>query len=290
MGFVTAVGHATSRVTEDLSRKVPRPVGELPEVGLLHTQVHASPHGEEHHPYAPSELGWLVRSGYDYWALGHVHVRQLLSRDPPVVYAGSLQGRTHGETGAHGVYLVDLSDRGAPAISFRALASVRWETLRVDGLQDADSLDRLERRVRAAWDTFRGAETVSPGTEWVLRVVLEGASPLWRELRREADLAVVARELRELTGALDVNVLSDGVHPVVPVDEHRARPDVLGEALRLVEAVRAGEAQIPGLAAADLAGLAGDEPGALARYLEELLNDADGEIAARMLGVEDDTR
>ncbi len=290
VGWVTAVGHATSREMEDLSRRVPRPMGELPEVGLLHTQVHASPHGEEHHPYAPSELGWLVRSGYDYWALGHVHARQFLSRDPPVVYAGSLQGRTHRETGAHGAYVADLSDRGAPVISFRALAPVRWETLRVGGLEDADSLDRLERRVRAVWDTFRACETVSPDTEWVLRVALEGPSPLWRELRREADLAVVAREIGELTGALDVNVLSDGVHPVVPVEEHKVRPDVLGEALRLIEAVRAGERQISGLDAGDLAGLAGDASGALEQYVKELLEDADGEIAARMLGVGDGTR
>jgi hypothetical protein len=162
--------------------------------------------------------------------------------------------------------------------------------VRVDGLQDADSLDRLERRVSAAWEAFRSAEAAAPGTEWVLRVVLEGASPLWRELHREADLAVVARELREITGALDVTVLADGVHPVVPVEEHRARPDVLGETLRLAEAMRRGEARLSGLAGGDLAGLAGDDPEALERYVRRLLQDVDGEIAARLLGVEDGPR
>lgn len=286
VGFVTAVGHATTREQEDLSRRVPRPVGELPEVGLLHTQVHASPGGEAHHAYAPSELGWLVRSGYDYWALGHVHVRQLLSQDPPVVYAGSLQGRTHAETGPKGAYLVDLSDRGAPAISFRALAPIRWETVRVDGLHDADSLDRLERRVASAWEAFRAGASAASGTEWMLRVVLEGATPLWRELRRESDLAVVATELRELTGTLDVVVLADAVHPVVPVEEHRARPDVLGEVLRLAEAVRQGDGVITGLAAGDLAGLTGEGHQALKRYVRRLLAEADGELAARLLGTE----
>jgi len=290
VGFVTAVGHATSREPEDLSRRMPRPVGELPEVGLLHTQVHASPGADAHHAYAPSELGWLVRAGYDYWALGHVHLRQMLAEDPPVVYAGSLQGHTHAETGARGAYLVDLSDRGAPAISFRALAPIRWETVRVDGLQDADSLDRLERRVGAAWEAFRTREAVGPGTEWVLRVVLEGATPLWRELRREADLDVVARELKEITGVLDLTVVADRVHPVVSVEEHRARPDVLGEVLRLAAAVRRGEERVPGVDPGDLAGVAGDDAQALERYVQDLLRDVDGELAARLLGVEGGTR
>lgn len=285
VGFVTAVGHATSREEEDLSRRMPRPAGELPEVGLLHTQVHASPGTEAHEPYAPSELGWLVRAGYDYWALGHVHMRQLLAQDPPVVYAGSLQGRTQAETGARGAYLVDLSDRGAPAISFRPLAPIRWETVRVDGLQDADSLDRLERRVSAVWDAFRAGQSVAPGTEWVLRVALQGASPLWKELRREADLEVIGGELKDITGALDVTVLADGVHPVVPVDEHRARPDVLGEVLRLADAVRRGDARISGLHSGDLAGLTESDPDVLKAYVRRLVHDADGELAARLLGV-----
>jgi exonuclease SbcD len=286
VGFVTAVGHATSTERDDLSRRFPRPMGDLPEVGLLHTQVHASLGGEAHHSYAPSELAWLQRSGYDYWALGHVHVRQILSQDPPVVYAGSLQGRTRAETGPKGAYLVDISDRGAPAISFRALAPVRWETLTVDGLDDADSLDRIERRVAAAWDAFRAAEGSASGTEWVLRVILQGASPLWRELRRESDLAVVSSELRQLTGALDVTVQADGIHPVIPVEEHRARRDVLGEVLRLAEAVRRGEARIPGLDAADLAGLSAETREVQARYVRGLMEEADGELTARLLGVD----
>jgi DNA repair exonuclease SbcCD nuclease subunit len=290
VGFVTAVGHATAHEREDLSRRVPRPVGELPEVGLLHTQVHASPGGEAHHDYAPSELAWLVRAGYDYWALGHVHVRQLLSEDPPVMYPGSLQGRTHAETGPKGAMVVDLSDRGGPAISFRALAPIRWETVRVDGIHEADSLDRLERRVAGAWDACRAGDPGASGTEWMLRVILEGASPLWRELRREADLEVMARELAELTGALDVTVLAEGVHPVVPVEEHRARPDVLGEVLRLAEAVRRGEERLSGLDAGVLAGLPAEDPRALERYVRRLLQDVDGELAARLLGVDGGTR
>ena len=285
IGFVTAVGHSDERERSDLSRLLPRPKGELPEVALLHTQVHTSVGADRHHPYAPSELTYLVRSGYDYWALGHVHVRQLLSEDPPVAYPGSLQGRSHTDTGPRGALLVDLSDRASPAVSFRELASVRWETIRVDHLEDADSLDRLERQVQSAWRSARADDPGRSGTEWMVRVILEGPCPLWAELRNEEDRDLLSGELRELVGSLDVVVIADDVHPVVPVEEHRARTDVLGAVLRLAEEVRRDEARLPGIEAGDLAGVASDDPAKVAEYVRGLLAGVDGELAARLMGV-----
>jgi DNA repair exonuclease SbcCD nuclease subunit len=284
VGVVTAVGHASGQETRDLSRLLPRPRGDLPEVALLHTQVHASLGSGEHQPYAPSELGYLTRSGYDYWALGHVHVRQLLSEDPPVAYPGSLQGKTRAETGPHGALLVDLTDRESPAISFRPLAPVRWETLPVSDIEDADSLDLLERRIEGAWSQFLSTQGTNSGGEWMVRVALDGACPLWRELQQEENRDLVAGELKELLGALDVDLLADGLHPPIDLDEHVGRTDVLGEALGLAEEVRMGKASLaidPG----ELAGFTSGDPDAVQAYVRDLLDGADGEIAARMLGL-----
>lgn len=286
VGFVTAIGHGSPRVREDLSRRLPRPAGELPEVALLHTQVHASPGSEAHHAYAPSELTYLLRSGYDYWALGHVHTRQALSEDPPILYAGSLMGRTHTDSGARGALLVDLSDRAAPSIAFRELAPVRWETVRVTDLEEADSLDRLERRVVLAWRAMREHDPVVGAPEWMVRVILSGPCPLWRELRGEDDRRVLARELREMLDCLDVTIVADAVHPPVALEEHRARPDVLGEALRLLDAIRRGDARLETVGADALAGAPSEEPQALDAYVRRLLQDVDGELCARMLGVD----
>jgi exonuclease SbcD len=286
VGYVTAIGHAHGKVRDDLSRRLPRPEGNLPEVALLHTQVHASPGSEAHHAYAPSELTYLLRSGFDYWALGHVHVRQALSEDPPIHYSGSLQGRTHTDTGPRGALLVDLSDRAAPSIAFRDLAPVRWATIRVTDIHDADSLDRLERRVALAWRTYEQEESVPVGTEWMVRVVLGGPCPLWRELRTEEDQRVLARELVEMLDVLDVVVVAEAVHPVVPIEDHRSRPDVMGEALRLAAAIRAGERTLTSLESGALAGTASDDPRVVEAYVRRLLEDVDGEIVARMLGAD----
>jgi hypothetical protein len=252
-------------------------------VGLLHTQVHSSFGADEHHPYAPSELTYLVRAGYDYWALGHVHVRQMLDEDPPIWYAGSLQGRTHADRGERGALLVDLSDRAAPAVSFRSLASVRWETLEVDRLDGVSSLDELERHVQLAWEAQRALDPGGSGCEWMARVVLTGPCALWSELRADEDRDLLARELRELLGVLEVAVVTDGVHPVLALDEHLMRVDVLGGALRLAGALRRGDTRLGGIEASDLVGLTSDDPAAVDRYVRGLLGGVDGEIAARLL-------
>jgi DNA repair exonuclease SbcCD nuclease subunit len=282
VGYVTAVGHASAEERADLSRAFPRPSGELPQVALLHTQVHHSLGAGEHHPYAPSDLSYLLRAGYDYWALGHVHERQGLSDDPPIWYAGSLQGRTHAERGDRGALLVDLHDRDAPTVAFHRLASVRWETLVTERLESVRTLDELLRHVQLAWEAERRLDPAASGTAWMARVVLSGPCPLWAELRSEEDRDHVALELAELLGALEVTVTVDGLHPLVSLREHAARVDVLGEALRLCAAVQRGELGLS-IPAVDLAAVAAEDPASVDRYVRDLLAGADGELAARML-------
>ena len=87
-----------------------------------------------------------------------------------------------------------------------------------------------------------------------------------------------ARELR----LLDVEVQAVSVHPVVRVEEHVKRADVLGTALRLIEDVRAGRAHVPGLMAEELAGLDHADAEDAVAYVRELLDGADAELVARM--------
>ncbi|MEN9581183.1 MAG: hypothetical protein RJA70_4192, partial [Pseudomonadota bacterium] len=59
-------------------------------IGLLHTCVTGR---AGHEPYAPCGLEGLLAKNYDYWALGHIHEREILHEDPWVVFPGNLQGR-----------------------------------------------------------------------------------------------------------------------------------------------------------------------------------------------------
>ncbi|KRN02108.1 DNA repair exonuclease [Levilactobacillus senmaizukei DSM 21775 = NBRC 103853] len=96
------------------------------QIGLLHGALAT---GSDDH-YAPFKLSELLAKRYDYWALGHIHHRQLLNEQPPVLYAGNTQGRSVNETGVKGAYLVS-SQAGKLVPSFFPTSAVLWENLTV---------------------------------------------------------------------------------------------------------------------------------------------------------------
>src|SRR5699024_9820393 len=67
-----------------------------------------SPHG--HANYAPFKLQELKDRSFDYWALGHIHKKEILSETPPIIYPGKTQGRHRNESGEKGFYYIEMSE------------------------------------------------------------------------------------------------------------------------------------------------------------------------------------
>ena len=276
-GMVTAAGHETAAETDDLSTDFPTPEGRVAEIAVLHTQVVDSPGSAAHQRYAPSQLDGLRSSGHDYWALGHVHKRSVLCEHPGIHYSGNLQGRTHGERGAKGCLLVDVRPGTPPAVEFRRLAPIQWEDVEIHDPSEAETLDALIETIAEGWDDVTGGET---GTDWIGRIRISGATPLWRELSWDDDQNHLREELVYRLGLLDLTLEIGGVYSLVRAEEHREREDVLGQALRLVRDIRSGDARLSGFVAEQLIGLR--EPERLHEYIEELLDTGEAEIVSRM--------
>ena len=117
-------------------------------IGLLHANVGTS---TGHEAYAPCSIEDLAATGYDYWALGHVHTRVILRDEAPmVVYPGNTQGRHPNERGQRGVFVIDVDDHGTISHEFVAVDPVRWAQLDVaiDDIADDSALfGRLEALV-----------------------------------------------------------------------------------------------------------------------------------------------
>ena len=181
-----AVVHGISYPTRDVyDNLVPR-LGEVDpntfSIGLMHANVDGN---ADHAAYAPCSLADLVFSGISYWALGHVHTRQVLSdHTPTVVYPGNSQGRHPNEPGARGVYLVDVDDDRAVNLEFRAMDTVRWERLVVD-IADMETEQHLIDGLHQGMET---ALERSAGRSAVVRIALSGRGPLHGSLRKP-DLA-----------------------------------------------------------------------------------------------------
>jgi len=148
-------------------------------IGLLHANVG---NNTEHDSYAPCTLSDLEETGIDYWALGHVHTRQvLLEANPTVVYPGNPQGRHPNEPGARGVYIVEVGDAGQVSLDFRAVDVVRWASLEIDinALETEQSLfDKIDQELALCRDNADGRDVI-------FRLVLSGRGSLHDSLRRQ---------------------------------------------------------------------------------------------------------
>ncbi|HYA80387.1 MAG TPA: DNA repair exonuclease, partial [Methylocystis sp.] len=150
-------------------------------IGLLHTALDGS---RGHNSYAPCTVEDLRRFSYDYWALGHVHAREEVCREPYIVYPGNLQGRSVRETGPKGATRVEVSDGSVTSLAHVPLDGARWAHLRLDVAQCAD-----EAQLLAAIEAGLGEEHAkAEGRALALRLTLTGATPMHERLvaRREA--------------------------------------------------------------------------------------------------------
>lgn len=146
---------ATRAVTEDLARRYPAPLPGLLNVGLLHTALDGRP---GHDPYAPTQLATLSSKGYDYWALGHVHEREVLASDPWIVFPGNLQGRHARETGPKGATVVTVDEGRVRTVEHRVLDVVRWSQIHVEHEDAASIDDAAERAIEAITGTADAAD------------------------------------------------------------------------------------------------------------------------------------
>lgn len=168
-------GFAQAAVIEDLSALYPAPIRGLFNIGLLHTCATKS---GEHERYAPCTLDGLAAKHYQYWALGHIHKREVLATEPHVVFPGNLQGRNIRESGAKGCCLVTVDDRENVAVDFRPLDVFRWERCRIDAA-GAEHGDDVVARVEQGLSEL---VCECDGRPLAVRVELTGATRAHREL------------------------------------------------------------------------------------------------------------
>ena len=274
-------------VNEDLVPSYPPPVPGFFNIGLLHTSLTGR---AGHDTYAPTDLPTLVAKGYDYWALGHVHAREVLNERPRIVFCGNLQGRHAKETGAKGCELVTV-EAGRIEAEFIALDVVRWSQLSVP----LDGVDRLESLNEAF---ARALEPVLAGTTdrlHAVRVTLTGSTELHRlEAAQPGTLAAAMHAAAQDIGTAEIWIEQVRLDLSTPLDRARAaqRQDAVGELVRLVDTIAGDDQELMRRAQVELGDLLGAMPaevtaGDVPRLddpaeLRSLLMDAEATVLARL--------
>ena len=181
-------------VPDDLSAAYPQAQAGRFEIGLLHTSLDGRP---GHANYSPCSVAGLTSKGYAYWALGHVHEREIVARDPAwIVFPGNIQGRHAREVGSKGCSVVTVEAGQVTAVDHHALDVVRWARIEVDLCAAANGGEALD----AATEVFHVEVSRSEGRLLAARVVLTGATAAHEDLVKDRDRW--EHELRLIAGTL----------------------------------------------------------------------------------------
>lgn len=154
---------------ENLAVKYPAAVPGWFNIGVLHTAMTLS---TSHAPYAPCSEAELAAKGYDYWALGHVHERQVVSQQPWIVFPGNLQGRSVRETGPRGATLVAVKEGRVARVEPLVLDVVRWAHVTLD----ATALESPEAVIDALKDLVLKEAQATGGRPLAVRAEVTGRS------------------------------------------------------------------------------------------------------------------
>ncbi len=263
-------GFPSAKVTDDLTERYPAPVPGAFNIGLLHTALDGR---EGHDSYAPCRVDSLTNKGYDYWALGHVHQREEVRRNPWIVFPGNLQGRHARETGRKGATLVSVNAGRVVEVEHRTLDEVRWAHLVVDASVAASADDVVD----AVRERLAAQVLDADGRLLAARVSVVGAT------RAHAALSLNSERFQQEIRAAALDVGRDaawiekvGLSTRAEGDPLllRERNDPVGALLRALDALRTDEVEVATLL---------EELGELKRKLpRELL---DGPDAARLADV-----
>lgn len=108
------------------------------QIGILHAGV-----GDDN--YAPFQIHDLLEKGYDYWALGHIHKREILHENPLIVYPGDIQGRNQNETTPKGFYIVSVNDH-VTQLKFVKSSLYTWTKASIEAKAD-DTINSLINKI-----------------------------------------------------------------------------------------------------------------------------------------------
>ncbi|MGE6630846.1 metallophosphoesterase family protein [Bacillus sp. NPDC077027] len=165
-------------VTENMALHYEKTTDALFHIAMLHGTLSGI---EGHDDYSPFQVHQLLQKDVDYWALGHIHKRQIIHHDPLIVYPGNTQSRHVKETGEKGCYLVQLK-KDESEIAFIPCSDVIFDTLYID-VSDTKHITQLVSLIDAKIDELK-----QNNLAYCVRVNLNGDAPAYFE---EASLDVM---------------------------------------------------------------------------------------------------
>jgi len=193
--WIHGVSFSDRHAPESLLPKFGAPEPDAINIAMLHTSLAGS---QGHDTYAPCSVAELTKMGFDYWALGHVHKRQVHSEAPWIIMPGIPQGRDIGEAGPKSATLLTIDEKNI-SVSEVPTSAAQFIEVRV-GADGIESDDELRNRIRSVLlETAQGLVSDAG----LVRLSIGGKTARkWQILRDQDSWREVVAELARSTGVL----------------------------------------------------------------------------------------
>lgn len=166
---LTGFSYQTQRQTKKVIDEFPIKNQEVDyHIGVYHGAV-----GNNGDPYAPFNVTDMNMKNYDYWALGHIHNRQVLNTVPFIGYSGDLQGLNRKETGEKGYYLVN-SVNHVLVPDFHDVSIIVWQNISLSDVNDERDLMAQIMRFETKKTTFLSVNLSSEINEALYQRIANG--------------------------------------------------------------------------------------------------------------------
>jgi exonuclease SbcD len=143
-----------STLTELLEQEISRLDPEIPAVLAAHITIANAKYGSERSMIMGNDYRLLQSNvaspKFDYIALGHIHKKQVLGQNPPVVYAGSLQRIDFSEEDDEkGFFIIDIDRNRKVNFEFVPVKARRFVTIKVEiGEQEASPTEMVLNAIK----------------------------------------------------------------------------------------------------------------------------------------------
>jgi exonuclease SbcD len=225
--WIHGVSFNGKHAVDSLLGKFGAPVSGAVNIAMLHTSLAGA---AGHDNYAPCSVVELSALGFDYWALGHIHKRQVHSEAPWVVMPGIPQGRDIGEAGSKSATLLTIEDK-CIAIEEVPTSVVTFLGHSID-VSGAENDDEIRQRIRSG--IHGPIEGLQAGNDAILRLTLEGRTTRhWQVLRDRDVWAETVSQIAEETGRLWVEKLDFALEAPTAVADSGAT-DELGQLMKQI--------------------------------------------------------
>ena len=271
---------------DSLVRKYKPMVEGSINIGLMHTSLGGT---EGHDIYAPCSIRDLTETGFNYWALGHIHKRSVELGRTTIVMPGIPQGRDINESGPKSVTLVTVKDDRSITLEEKFTSVVEFARVPV-------KLDGVSEWREALFQTHTALEekrAQSTTDHFVARIQISGSTPLSWRMRRDGDL--LKAEADDMGGRVgrcwidkvenattEVRQASSSSDPLVELrglilDRVLGSP---GYQQNLVEMMESLNKQLP----SELRSIFGNDAESQKSRLETLVREGSEEVLARLSG------